>query len=243
MKTGSGPRRSCKSAWREITLLWKEPAWVKGSLLCISSFSNMWWQCYWDAYANDSLENLSGRCARRLRFFTGTLICVSSSETRLHAWHPDPTHLHCLIWKIEKQKHQMVPERGQAEVSKLTPWGLSNSSFISPQLRQTKHNEDKQSKLCFFLQLEVVWHSPPRPSKLGRHEGCAAWGKQVPKGSFPPFSCLTLRPISQLLFIQAVEKGGDGERVVYTSQLETDRTFYNPQRRACEKTPELVQVS
>ena len=44
------------------------------------------------------------------------------------------------------------------------------------------------------------------PHKLGRHEGCVVWGKQVPKGSFPPFSALTLWPISQPLFIQVLEK-------------------------------------
>jgi len=56
-------------------------------------------------------------------------------------------------------------------------------------------------------------------------------------------SCLALGLISQPLFIQVVEKGGDGERVVYTAQLDTDRTFNNPAVSfACEKRQKLVQV-
>lgn len=62
----------------------------------------------------------------------------------------------------------------------------------------------------------VVWQSAPRPRKLGRHEGCAVRGKQVPKGSVPPFSCLALRPISQPLFIQVVEKRRGTVKGLYT---------------------------
>lgn len=39
IKSGPGPQRSFRFAWREITLLWKDSAWVKGNLLCISVFS------------------------------------------------------------------------------------------------------------------------------------------------------------------------------------------------------------
>lgn len=42
-------------------------------------------------------------------------------------------------------------------------------------------------------------------------------------------------PFLSLYLFKRWRKGGDGERVVYTSQLETDRTFYNPQCPACEK--------
>lgn len=42
-------------------------------------------------------------------------------------------------------------------------------------------------------------------------------------------------PFLSLYLFKWCRKGGDGERVVYTSQLETDRTFYNPQCPACEK--------
>lgn len=89
--------------------------------------------------------------------------------------------------------------------------GLSSSSLISLQLRQIHHNEDKQCKLCFSSWRAVVCQSPPRPRKWGRCEGCAAWGKQVPKGFFPPFSCLSLRPISQPLIYSG---GGEKEGTV-----------------------------
>lgn len=64
--------------------------------------------------------------------------------------------------------------------------------------------------------------------KLGRHKWWPAWTKQGPKGSFPAFSWLTLRGIFRLYLFKCWRKGGDSERVVYTSQLEADRTFYIP---------------
>lgn len=64
--------------------------------------------------------------------------------------------------------------------------------------------------------------------KSGRHKRWPAWTKQGPKGSFPAFSWLTLRRIFRLYLFKCWRKGGDSERVVYTSQLEADRTFYIP---------------
>lgn len=66
IKAGPGPQKSCRFAWREIALLWKDSAWVKGNLLCISIFPYIQSQCHCAAYAYDSLRYLSGRCALRL---------------------------------------------------------------------------------------------------------------------------------------------------------------------------------
>lgn len=110
----------------------------------------------------------------------------------------------------------MVPARGQAEMVDLTLRGLSNSSLISHQLRQIHHNENKQMQALLFFMASSCLAKSAKVSKLGRHEGCVAWGKQVPKGSFSPFSCLTLQPISQLLFIQVVEKRRGWWKGLYT---------------------------
>lgn len=103
-------------------------------------------------------------------------------------------------------------------------WGLG--SLISLQLRFIQPNKDGRVSALLVLLWAAVWPSLRR--KLGRHEGWAAWAKQVPKGSVPAFSCLTLRPIFRLYLFTCWRKGGDSERVVYTSQLEADRTYYKP---------------
>lgn len=84
-----------------------------------------------------------------------------------------------------------------------------------------------QALLFTLVSSSLSWQSSPRPRKLGRHEGCSAWGKQVPKGSFLLFLVLPSSPFLTMYLFKWWIKRGDRERVVYTSQLEADRTFYN----------------
>lgn len=119
-------------------------------------------------------------------------------------------------------------------------WGLG--SLISLQLRFIQPNKDGRVSALLVLLWAAVWPSLRRPRKLGRHEGWAAWAKQVPKGSVLAFSCLTLRPIFRLYLFTCWRKGGDGERVVYTSQLEADRTYYKPVSSLWENAATILNL-
>lgn len=116
--------------------------------------------------------------------------------------------------------------------------GLSSSSLISHQPRQVRRDEDKQRELRFFSSGERLFRkSPPRPRRN--------WGdmkdvlREVNKYQRDPSLLFFLSHppahFSASYLFKWCRKGGDGERVVYTSQLETDRTFYNPQCPVCEK--------
>lgn len=117
----------------------------------------------------------------------------------------------------------------------LTLSGLSSSSLISPQLRQIHHMEDKQCKLCFFFWRAVVWQSPPSHVNWGDMKDVL---HEVNKYQRDPSLLFLVSPSGPFLSFYLFKwwrKGGDSERIVYASQLETDRTFYNPQCPACEK--------
>lgn len=83
--------------------------------------------------------------------------------------------------------------------------------LISHQLRWIRQSENNQCSSCLFFWRAFVWQSLPRPRKLGRHEGWAARGKQVPKGSYPPFFPLLSSPpahFSASIYSSAEEKEG-----------------------------------